>query len=228
MSPMKYRRYVPIQPVVVVPRKPISPSSRSCRTRRAVNRIPRTWKRTRGSTPKNGPRQQTEVGPISGMRTRAVRPRRSKSQPTTRSAESSSGLNISLVVPQSWENPYSALHRKPQEHDARAARRVHRQPIARLGPRHVHPAQFDSETSSSPPGAGCPPESKIGTVEVETPVLAEKLTGNIYIATPFDNKFDSLLGLYIVVKDPARGIIVKLAGPDRTEPRHRAAGHDVR
>ena len=49
-------------------------------------------------------------------------------------------------------------------------------------------------------------------------MLSEKLTGSIYIATPFDNKFGSLLGLYIVVKDPARGIIVKLAGHIEPNP----------
>ena len=53
---------------------------------------------------------------------------------------------------------------------------------------------------------------------VETPVLTENLTGSIYIAKPFANKFDSLLGLYIVVKDPERGIIVKLAGKIEPNP----------
>ena len=37
----------------------------------------------------------------------------------------------------------------------------------------------------------------------------------------------SLLALYIVAKDPARGIIVKVAGQDRTEPCDRPAGDDV-
>ena len=46
----------------------------------------------------------------------------------------------------------------------------------------------------------------------------EKLSGSIYIAKPFENPFDSLLGLYIVVKDPVRGIIVKLAGHIEPNP----------
>ena len=78
--------------------------------------------------------------------------------------------------------------------------------------------QYESETFSSLPGSGCPEESKIGSVAVETPVLTENLTGSIYIAKPFANKFDSLLGLYIVVKDPERGIIVKLAGKIEPNP----------
>ncbi|HWX46174.1 MAG TPA: hypothetical protein VNY52_12735, partial [Solirubrobacteraceae bacterium] len=80
------------------------------------------------------------------------------------------------------------------------------------------PQQYEAETAASLPGEGCPPESKIGAVKVETPVLSETLRGAVYVATPFDNEFDSLLGLYIVVKDPQRGIIVKLAGHIEANP----------
>ena len=49
-------------------------------------------------------------------------------------------------------------------------------------------------------------------------MLAETLTGSIYVAMPFENPFDSLLALYIVVKSPQRGIIVKLAGDVKPDP----------
>jgi hypothetical protein len=74
------------------------------------------------------------------------------------------------------------------------------------------PAQYTSETSSSLPGEGCPAESKIGSIEIETPILAEKIDGAVYVATPYDNPFDSLLALYVVAKDPERGILIKVAG----------------
>jgi hypothetical protein len=139
--------------------------------------------------------------------------------PTTRSAESSSGLNVSLVVPQSWDNPESiaSAHLK----DSVVTLPVGYTANPSLASGLTNPCssgQFESETSSSAPGAGCPAESKIGTVDVETPVLAEHLTGNIYIATPYENRFGSLLALYIVVKDPARGIVVKLAGKIDANP----------
>ncbi len=132
--------------------------------------------------------------------------------PTTRSAESSSGLNISLVVPQTWENPSGIATANLKDTKVALPVGYTANPSLASGLGTCTPQQFAAETSSSLPGAGCPQESKIGTVNVETPVLSEKLTGNIYVATPFDNKFDSLLGLYIVVKDPVRGIIVKLQG----------------
>ena len=126
-------------------------------------------------------------------------------RPTTRSAESSSGLNISLVVPQSWEDPFSLSTANLEDTTVALPVGYTANPSLASGLGTCTPLQFESETSSSLPGAGCPPESKIGAVEVETPVLSEKLTGSIYIATPFDNKFGSLLGLFIVVKDPRGG-----------------------
>jgi hypothetical protein len=131
-------------------------------------------------------------------------------QPTTSTVESPSGLDISLDVPQEWGVPYtlSTANLKDSKLSLPVGYTVNPSSGSGLGVCTV--AQFESETYSSV--AACPPESKIGTVDVETPVLAEKLTGNIYIAKPFENKFDSLLGLYIVVKDPVRGIVVRLAG----------------
>jgi hypothetical protein len=149
--------------------------------------------------------------------------------PTTRSAESSSGLDISLVVPQSWENPVSLSTANLKDTVVALPVGYTANPSLASGLGTCTPEQFESETYASLPGAGCPAESKIGTVDVETPVLEEKhLTGNIYIATPYDNKPEfsispehpdgSLLALYIVVKDPQRGIIVKLAGKIEPNP----------
>jgi hypothetical protein len=62
----------------------------------------------------------------------------------------------------------------------------------------------------------CPDASKIGTVTLETPLLEEALTGNVYLATPFDNPSNSLVALYIVVEGP--GVIVKLDGRVDLDP----------
>jgi hypothetical protein len=74
------------------------------------------------------------------------------------------------------------------------------------------PAQYEAETASSPPGAGCPNASKIGTFAVSTPLFAEPLSGSLFLAAPRENPFGTLLALYIVAKAPERGIIVKVAG----------------
>jgi hypothetical protein len=158
-----------------------------------------------------------EVGPIVECERLHFNPSIQVS-PTTNTAESPSGLNISLNVPQEW-NTAATLATSNLENTVLALPVGYTaNPSLASGLGVCTPQQFEAETSSSTFGAGCPAESKIGTVEVETPVLAENLIGNIYIAAPFDNKFDSLLGLYIVVKDPKRGIIVKLQGHIEPNP----------
>ena len=145
--------------------------------------------------------------------------------PTTRSAESPSGLNISLLVPQTYEDPETLASSNLKTTVLKLPVGYTINPSSGSGLGSCDPAQFAAETAFTLPGEGCPPESKIGAVEVETPLLSEKLPGSIYIATPYDNRPEfgspehpggSLLALYIIVKDPERGLIVKL--PAKIEP----------
>ena len=80
------------------------------------------------------------------------------------------------------------------------------------------PAQYAAETATSPVGAGCPNAAKIGDFTVSTPLFEENLGGAIYLATPHDNPFDTLLAVYLVAKLPARGVLVKLAGRIDADP----------
>jgi hypothetical protein len=140
-------------------------------------------------------------------------------QPSTRSAESPTGLEVSLVVPQTWENEFTIATANLKETKVTLPQGMTANPGLAEGLGACTPEQYKAETSSSLPGEGCPPESKIGSIEIETPLLAEKITGAIYIATPYDNPFPepghpggSLLALYVVAKDPERGIMIKVAG----------------
>jgi hypothetical protein len=82
----------------------------------------------------------------------------------------------------------------------------------------------------------CPDAAKLGTVEVQSPLLAQidedddvvrdaegnpvprPLHGSLYLAKPFDNPFSSLLALYIVIDDPRSGVIAKFAGKVEPDP----------
>jgi hypothetical protein len=64
----------------------------------------------------------------------------------------------------------------------------------------------------------CPNASKVGTLEVSTPLLGHKLPGSIYVAKPFANPFGSLVALYLAVEDEESGIIAKLAGKVEPDP----------
>jgi len=163
------------------------------------------------------PLQQTEVGPITECDRVPFDPS-IEAHPTTNTAESPSGLDVSLVVPQNWEEPDAISTSNLDDTTLTLPVGYTINPSAGSGLGVCTPAQYEAETYDSLPGEGCPQEAKIGTVEIETPVLTEKLTGNVYVAKPYENPFDSLLGLYIVVKDPARGIIVKLAGHIEPNP----------
>jgi hypothetical protein len=80
------------------------------------------------------------------------------------------------------------------------------------------PSQFEAETSSSPPGAGCPNESKIGDFRVKSPLFSEAVEGSLFLAAPFQNPFGSLIAVYLVAKAPERGILVKVAGNLQADP----------
>ncbi len=94
-------------------------------------------------------------------------------------------------------------------------------PSAGVGLEGCTPADFARESIDSIAGEGCPNQSKLGTVEVESPLLAQKIKGSLYIAQPYENPFPepeaghpggTLVALYIVARNPETGILIKVAG----------------
>jgi hypothetical protein len=64
----------------------------------------------------------------------------------------------------------------------------------------------------------CPDASKLGTVEIDTPLLEDTLNGTIYLAAQEENPFDSLIAIYLVVDDARTGITLKLPGKVEPDP----------
>ena len=91
-------------------------------------------------------------------------------------------------------------------------------PSAGVGLAGCRPADYARETIGSEAGEGCPNSSKLGTVEVTTPLLPVAIHGSLYIAQPFENPFGSLLSLYVVLKNKEKGILIKLAGKVTPDP----------
>src|SRR4029077_1713381 len=81
---------------------------------------------------------------------------------------------------------------------------------------------YAAETPTSPPGGGCPNESKIGDFTVRSPLVPGTLDGAIFLAAPYDNPSGGLLAIYLVAKNTQRGFLVKVAGslsPDQATGR---------
>jgi hypothetical protein len=64
----------------------------------------------------------------------------------------------------------------------------------------------------------CPDGSKLGTAEVQTPLLESPLVGEVFLAHQEENPFGSLLAVYLVVNDPLTGVPIKLPGEVRPNP----------
>jgi hypothetical protein len=79
-------------------------------------------------------------------------------------------------------------------------------------PDGVAPQHFTKEVPH------CPESSRIGSVEVDTPLLDAPAQGSVFIANPYANPFNSLLAIYIVVNDEERGFVAKLAGEVKADP----------
>jgi hypothetical protein len=89
--------------------------------------------------------------------------------------------------------------------------------LAQIGYTKRNPVTEMDEFTNSP--ATCPDGSKVGTVRIHTPDLANELEGFVYLASPQnfagpppENPFESLVALYIAAQDPVSGVLVKLAG----------------
>jgi hypothetical protein len=140
-------------------------------------------------------------------------------EPTTDRASAPSGLNLNL----DWHDDgltaaEGAAQSELKETVVTLPEGLTVNPSSGVGLAGCTPADYERETINSAPGAGCPNESKLGTVEAETPLLKQKLHGNIFIAQPYENPFNSLIGLYLVFKNPETGILIKLAGKVTPDP----------
>jgi len=146
--------------------------------------------------------------------------------PEEQKASTPTGMTVSVRVPQqSLLEPEKLAQADVRDSMVTLPQGVELSPSAANGLQACSESQIGYEG----PGQGgmldfstakpaCPGASKLGTVEVETPLLPNKLTGSLYLASPAPNgeagvnPFGSLVALYLVAEDPVSGVLVKLAG----------------
>jgi hypothetical protein len=133
-------------------------------------------------------------------------------QPETQPAGSPTGLSVHLHLPQN-ENTDGLGEADLRKAVVSLPVGFSISPSAANGLGSCSEAQI-SLHSSGP--AGCPDASKVGTVEVVTPLLEAPLTGSVFVAAPYENPSGGLLELYVVAE--GSGVLIKLAGEVKADP----------
>lgn len=141
--------------------------------------------------------------------------------PTARSAESPSGLDFDLDMrDEGIANPDGIAFSDTKKAVVTLPKGMTLNPSQAEGLATCSERQLAMETAASPPGAGCPQASKIGAVEVQTPTFPGRtFKGELFVATPYENRFGTLIAVFMTIKDPELGIAIKLAGKVEPDPR---------
>ena len=141
-----------------------------------------------------------------------------KAAPTAKAATSPTGLDFTLQLEDEGLTSTTGL----------AASQIEKTVVTLPAGMSVNPAQAEglevcsrsrlaAETLQAAPGEGCPQAAKIGTIEVESPLISATLRGSLYVAEPYANSAgDALIAFYIVIRDRQLGINV--IQPVRVEP----------
>ncbi len=143
-------------------------------------------------------------------------------QPATRQADSPTGLEVNLTVPEEGlNNPNGIAQADLRKAVVKLPEGMTVNPSYADGVEVCTPEQIGL-VSTNPPRFNleeptCPEASKIGTVHIETPLVNEPLDGSLIAAQSNDdaqagheNPFNSLVALYIVAE--GAGTLVKLPG----------------
>jgi hypothetical protein len=137
------------------------------------------------------------------------------SRPETGTADTPTGLNVDIRVPQP-ENP-STLASPPLRNATVTL------PVGlSLDPAVADGLEACTESQVGWLGGGlhdfngnrpeCPAKSKLGTVELESPLIGGVLNGGIYLAQPFANPYGTRYAAYIAIDDERTGVVVKIPG----------------
>jgi hypothetical protein len=156
-------------------------------------------------------------------------------EPTDRHAGAPTGLDVKLKVPQRNDEVQNAQELYAQNGNVKAIATppikktvvtlpegMTLNPSAGQGLGGCSLEQLGMSAAGVPNGepVRCPPDSAIGTLILHSPDLpiTEPLTGRVFIARQGENPFGSLFALYLVLENPERGVLVKLAGKIELDP----------
>jgi hypothetical protein len=138
-------------------------------------------------------------------------------EPTTSAPDAPTGLKTNLSIPQdSLESPGGLAQAHLKKAVVTLPAGVSVNPSSADGLSGCALAEINLTGPSAAQAPTCPDSSKVGTVEVDTPLVETPLHGNVYLAKQYENPFGSLLAIYIVASAP--GVTVKLPGRVDLDP----------
>jgi hypothetical protein len=120
------------------------------------------------------------------------------------------GIAVDLAVPQN-QNPLGLASAHLKKSVVTLPEGMVVNPSSAQGLGSCTPAQIDIKGASSP---ACPDSSKIGSIDLDTPLLDAPLNGGIYLASQGANPFGTTLAMYLVAE--GSGVVLKL--PGRIDP----------
>ncbi len=136
--------------------------------------------------------------------------------PDGQAASTPTGLTVDVHVPQEASlNPTGVDESTVKDTTVTLPEGVALNPASSDGLLACSTEQLSLET---PAAISCPASSKVGTVEIATPLLPNPIVGGAYLAAQESNPFGSLLALYLVAEDPTAGVLVKFAGEIKPNP----------
>ena len=150
---------------------------------------------------------------------------------TTELASTPSGLNFEMEIPDTGlNNPKGLSQALLKKTVVTLPEGFTLNPSAGEGMEVCTSAQYAAEKVSTQPGEACPNGSRLGSVEIESPLLeaGERVEGSLYLAQPDDpatptpheeNPFDSLVAVYMVARVVDRGVVLKSAGKVNLDPK---------
>ena len=131
-------------------------------------------------------------------------------------ASTPTGLTVGVHVPQEGAlNPTGLAPADVEDTTVTLPAGIQISPAGADGLEACSLAQIGLEEHADP---SCPDGSKVATAEIHTPLLPNPLVGEVYLAAQNANPFGSLVAMYIVVKDPVSGVLVKFAGQVTLDP----------
>ena len=134
-------------------------------------------------------------------------------RPDTTVADSPSGLDVDLHVPQAPNDPSALATPDVKNATVTLPQGFSLSPAAADGLQACSEAQFGLDNASEPT---CPNASKIGTAEIDSPIQPDPLVGGIYFAQQNANPFGSTFAIYVATESD--GVLIKLAANVQTNP----------